>query len=190
MVILVAAKPPLPRVIPLIKITHMTNQEREPQMVDLFSENIESSFNSTGKIYKRKIQPILGAKKVTKTTEVKTCLPDGTLESIQDANPGDWIITGSEGEKFVFTDKKFQSLYKSDGKDGWIPRERKIVAILNPIGMPIRISAPWGTPEKPAFQDGSEKAMLVAEITPDGTLAKDRYIIGDLKMLLNNYEPE
>ena len=167
----------------------MDNAEREPHLIDLFSEDYESKLKNEGKTYLRKIKPIKGARQVIEETSVETRLPDGTLESAQDANAGDWIITGSKGEEFVFTDKKFQDLYVSDSKGGWIPRERKIVAILNPTQMPVRISAPWGTPEKPAYQDGSEKAMLVAEIGPDGNLTKDRYIIGDLEMLLNNYTP-
>ena len=166
----------------------MPNPEREPSLIDLFSAGMEAKLRE-GKVYRRKIEPIRGAKQVTEPTPVETRLPDGTLESTQDANAGDWIITGSKGEQFVFTDKKFQGLYESDGKGGWLPRERKIVAIPNPVGLPVRISAPWGTPEKPAYQDGSDKAMLVAELSPDGTLTKDRYIIGDQEMLFNNYNP-
>ena len=157
--------------------------------IDLFSKLIEEQLLA-GTVYKRKIEPIKGAQQVSEQIMIETRLPDGTLESTQNANPGDWIITGSKGEKFVFSDTKFQSMYNLDGQGGWIPKERKIVAIPNPVGTPIRISAPWGTPEKPAFQDGSEKAILAAEIGIDGQITKDRYIIGDQEMLLNNYSPE
>lgn len=165
-------------------------KERGPRLIDLFSDELENLLKTEGKIYQRKIKPIRGAEQVTQPTFVETRLPDGTLESIQDAKTGDWIITGSKGEKFVFSDKKFHNLYISDGKEGWIPRERKIIAIPNPFNEPVRISAPWGTPEKPAYQDGNDRAMLVAELSPDGAMTQDRYIIGDYEMLLSNYEPK
>ncbi|MFZ2048767.1 MAG: hypothetical protein WAV25_00470 [Minisyncoccia bacterium] len=168
----------------------MNTTEKEPQFVDLFSNEMETKFFSTeGKTYIRKIEPIKGARQVVEPTTVETRLPDGTLESTQEAKVGDWIITGSKGEEFVFTNSKFDNLYVADGKGGYIPRERKIIAIQNPFGNTVRISAPWGTAEKPAFQDGGEKCMFVVEITSGGEMTKDRYIIGDEEMLLNNYNP-
>lgn len=163
----------------------MNNAEKEPQLIDLFSQEYENKFKVEGKIYKRKIEAIKGARQVAQNETIETRLPDGTLESTQDANETDWVITGSKGEEFVFTDTKFHGLYDSDNEGGWIPKERKIVALQNPTMMPVRINAPWG-----GTQDGSEKAMLVTEIGPDGTYTKDRYIIGDQEMLLNNYDPE
>lgn len=164
----------------------MHKAEREPQLIDLFSEEYENKFRTEGTIYKRKIEPIKGARQVAEAEKetIVTKLPDGTVESSQDANETDWVITGSKGEEFVFTDTKFHGLYDSDGKGGWIPKERKIVAIQNPTMAPVRINAPWG-----GAQDGSEKAMLVAEIAADGSYTKDRYIIGDIEMLLSNYDP-
>ncbi|KKU50916.1 MAG: hypothetical protein A3A28_01580 [Candidatus Sungbacteria bacterium RIFCSPLOWO2_01_FULL_47_32] len=163
-------------------------QEKEPHFVDLFSPEMESRLRAEGKMYSRKIEPIRGAEHVTKPTIVETRLPDGTVESIEEAKAGDWIITGSKGERFVFTDKKFHDLYIADTLGGWIPRNRRVVALHNPFRKAVKIQAPWGTPEKLAYQEGSEKAIFVAEVAPDGTLTKDRYIIGDNEMLLNNYE--
>lgn len=164
--------------------------QEEPQSVDLFSSELENLLTMEGKTYLRKIEPIKGARQVTEATVVETHLPDGTLESTQDAKVGDWIITGSKGEEFVFTNSKFNNLYEDSGNGEYMPRERKIIAIQNPFGKSVRISAPWGTLEKPAYQDGSEKCMLVAELASDGALTKDRYIIGDNEMLLNNYNQE
>ncbi|MEI6490610.1 MAG: hypothetical protein WCO16_02495 [bacterium] len=162
---------------------------KEPQSIDLFGAELEDLLLNNGKFYIRKIEPIKGARQATGTEVIKTYLPDGTLESTQETKAGDWIITGSKGEEFVFTNSKFNDLYENGGNGQYIPRERKIVAIKNPFGKSVRISAPWGTKEKPAFQDGTEKCMLVANLTPDGSLTNDRYIIGDEEMLLNNYNP-
>jgi len=160
---------------------------QQPQSIDLFSHELENLFRTQGKIYLRKIEPIKGARQVVEVAVIETHLTDGTLESTQEAKVGDWVITGSKGEEFVFTNSKFNNLYEDKGNGKYVPRERKIIAILNPFKKPVRISAPWGAPEKPAFQDGGEKCMLVAELSLDGTLTKDRYIIGNEEMLLNNY---
>ena len=165
-------------------------QDKGLRFVDLFSDELEAKMKELGRVYRRKIEPICGAEQVVEPIKVETRLPDGTLETTQEATKGDWIITGTKGEKFVFTDKKFHDLYDSNGKGAWMPKERKIIAMANPFNEAVRIMAPWGTSEKPAYQDGGDKCMLVVGLTPDGTPTKDRYIIGDEQMLLNNYELE
>jgi hypothetical protein len=164
-------------------------QEKEPKSINLFDADFEKKIKSEGQIYKRKVEPIKGARQCAKPETIATKLPDGTLESTQEAKPGDWIITGSKGEEFVFFDKKFNGLYVPNEQGGFVPRERRIIAIKNPYDEGVRISAPWGTTEKPAYQDGSPSAMFVAELDQDGNMTNDRYIIGDEEMLLNNYIP-
>jgi hypothetical protein len=76
-------------------------------------------------------------------------------------------------------------LYESGEEDIWVPKERRIIAIPNPSMKPVRIDAPWeGT------QEGSDKAILVAELDSQGKLTEDRYIIGNLDLLLKNYGAE
>ena len=167
----------------------MESIEGQEILIDTFSQELIARWKSEGKLYRRKIEPILGAEKVTEAKVVETRLPDGTIESSQEAKVGDWVITGSEGEKFVFTQTKVDSLYIM-GEDGkFIPRERKIIAIKNPFAKPIKINAPWGTPEKPDYQSGAENCMLVVSLDDNGEMTRDRYIIGNEEMLLNNYEP-
>jgi len=168
----------------------INSQEQEQiKLVDLHSHDFEEKLKREGSVYVRKIEPIVGALQVHEPVTVETLLPDGTLESTQEAREGDWVITGSKGEKFVFTDKKFQDLYRQGDKGSWVPKERKIIAIQNFFGESVRIVAPWGTKEKPAYQDGSEKCMLVIGLDSAGNFTSDRYIIGDEEMLLNNYYP-
>ncbi len=163
--------------------------EKQPQMVDLFSPEMETKIKSAGQIYQRKIEAIRGAEQATEPQTVETHLPDGTLESSVEAKPGEWIITGAKGEKFVFSAKKFDGLYESNDKGRYIPRERKVVALRNPFGEAVKISAPWGTPENPAYQEGSEKCYLVISLDESGAFTSDRYIIGDEELLLSNYIP-
>lgn len=163
--------------------------ETQESIVDTFGAELVDKWKSEGKLYRRKIEPIVDAEKVTEAKVVETKLPDGTVESSQKAKAGDWIITGSKGEKFVFTQAKVDSLY-TVGEDGkFMPRERKILALKNPSGKPIKINAPWGTPEKPDYQSGTEDCMLVVSLDDNGEMTNDRYIIGNEEMLLNNYEP-
>ena len=158
-------------------------------MVDLHNPEMEEKIKNEGQIYQRKIEPIRGAEQVTEVQVVETHLPDGTLESSVEAKPGEWIITGAKGERFVFSAKKFDGLYESDASGGYIPRERKVVALKNPFGEAVKIFAPWGTPENPAYQEGSEKCYLVVSLDESGAFTSDRYIIGDEELLLSNYIP-
>jgi len=162
--------------------------EKQPKMVDLFSTEMEAKIKNEGQIYQRKVETIRGAEQVVEPQTVETHLPDGTLESSVEAKPGEWIITGAKGEKFVFSAKKFDGLYQSDDKGGYVPRERKVIALKNPFGEPVKISAPWGTPENPSFQEGSENCYLVVSLDEDGAFTSDRYIIGDEELLLSNYD--
>ena len=162
--------------------------EKQLKMVDLFSSEMETRIKTEGQIYQRKIETIRGAEQVVEPQTVETHLPDGTLESSVEAKPGEWIITGAKGERFVFSAKKFDGLYESDEKGGYIPRERKVIALKNPFGEAIKISAPWGTTDNPAYQEGSEKCYLVVSLDESGAFTSDRYIIGDEELLLSNYD--
>ncbi len=80
-------------------------------------------------------------------------------------------------------------MYTVDEDGSVTPRERRVLAMQNPYGTPVRIEAPWSTPENPQTQDGTPEAMLTFGLDDAGELTDDRYIIGDREMLLANYEP-
>ena len=164
-----------------------SSSEDQPQIVDLFNLGMELKIRNSGKLYKRKIEPIRGAEKVTEGQTVETFLSNGVQESVVDAKPGDWIITGAEGEKFVFTAKKFIDLYISDGQGGYLPKNRKVMALKNPFGKQIKIVAPWSTKESPAYQEGDEHCFVVASLDDLGDFTGDRYLIGNEELLLSNY---
>jgi len=172
-----------------IKIMENRSTESEPVFIDTKGQDLIDRWRVSGRLYKRKIEPIKHAQKLEAEELVETRLPDGTQESSKLGKPGDWKITGSKGEQFVFSQAKFDSLYEADGQGGYVARERKILALKNPFNKPIRILAPWSTHEEPATQDGSENCMLVVSLDENGELTSDRYIIGDEEMLLSNYEP-
>ncbi len=167
----------------------LPKNEQEPKMVDLFDAEMEGRLKTEGKMYRRKIESIRGAEQVTRPQTVETRLLDGTVESSVEAKAGEWIITGAQGEKFVFSQNKFAGLYNPDGNGGFVPKDRKVIALQNPFGGAVKISAPWGTAEKPAYQSGSERCFFVVSLDESGTFTSDRYIIGDEELLLSNYEP-
>jgi len=158
----------------------MKNQE--PRAVDLFSDEMEKFFKSKGVAYERKIVAVRGAQRLSQSRTVETTLPDGTIETIVDAKPGDWIVTGPEGERFVLNSIKFANLYLTDDKGGYIPKEHKIIALKNPFVGSVKITAPWGTPEV-----GGEECYFVVTLDKNGNFTNDRYIIGNRDLLLQNY---
>lgn len=122
----------------------MEEIENKFPSLDLHSENFESRILREGRVYVRNIKPLRGARKVEVSEVVETYMPDGTLECVNEANPGDWVIVGPEGEEFVFSEEKFNDVYVSVGDGTFLPKERKIIAIENPTNSKIRIKAPPG----------------------------------------------
>ena len=157
--------------------------------IDLFDTEVTTLLHQNGELFRRKIQSIAGVREPV-TEEIIETIVNGILESKNTAHPGvDKIITGSRGEEFVLSKEKFDSLYSTD-EDGTVtPRERLVLAMKNPYSRPIRIEAPWSTPDNYQTQDGTSEAMLTFGLDEAGELTSDRYIIGDLEMLLANYEP-
>lgn len=157
--------------------------------IDLNSEAIVELLSQKGELFRRKIEPVKGVREPETEERVDTIV-NGIVESSNVVRPGqDKIITGSRGEEFVFTRAKYESMYITE-EDGTVtPRERFVVAMQNPYNQPIRIEAPWSAPENPQTQDGTAEAMLTFGLDDDGNLTSDRYIIGDIDMLLANYDP-
>jgi hypothetical protein len=159
------------------------------QEIDLHSPEVIEMLKEHGELFRRKIEAIKGVREPDMAEQVDTVV-NGIVESSQVAEPGKHkIITGSRGEQFVFTNEKYDSLYSVDEQGNVTPRERRVLAMQNPYGGPVRIEAPWSTPENPQTQDGTEEAMLTFGLDDTGELTDDRYLIGDREMLLNNYEP-
>lgn len=165
----------------------MEKFEHTPVPLDLHSESFEAQIRAEGSMYARKAESVANARRVEEVEIIQTFMSDGTLESTREANPGDWIITGPDGEQFVLTDEKVHDLYEQTPDGSLVAKERKIIAFKNPTNAKIRIPAPWATLEKPVYQDGEKDCMLAIGLTADGELSDDRYIIGNENILVNNY---
>ena len=115
------------------------------------------------------------ARQATRETAVNTVLADGTQETSNIAEPGDVIVTGVGGERWVVKPETFQTRYvlKRSGKAIYIARGQ-IVAFQNPFGRRICMMAPWGE-----IQYGSEDCMIADVFDPATQQpAGEPYLIG------------
>ena len=111
------------------------------------------------------------------TQEIKTIITeeDGTerVETVNTANPGDAIVTGKKGERYVVSAEDFSKLYEpladedgvtSDGR--YLPRN-VVKCMKNPAGQEIIIDAPWG-----GEQTGGADCMIL-----ESQINGDKYLI-------------
>lgn len=106
------------------------------------------------------------------TQKIETIITEG-VETVNTANPGDAIITGKKGERYVVSAEDFGKLYEpltdengviTDGR--YLPKNI-VKCIKNPTGQEIIIDAPWG-----GEQTGRADCMIV-----ESQINGDRYLI-------------
>ncbi len=113
-----------------------------------------------GKVYRKVAQ--VHARPAKRQTPVKTVLADGTTETKNIAEPGDYVVTGVGGERWVVKPETFQARYAlKPGKKIVYLARGEAVAVKNPFGRPISIMAPWG--EK---QYGAANCMIADVFDP------------------------
>ena len=118
------------------------------------------------------------------TQEIKTIITEGEgdgtkrdgtkrVETVNTANPGDAIVTGKKGERYVVSADDFRKLYEpltdengmiTDGR--YLPKNI-VKCIKNPTGQEIIIDAPWG-----GEQTGGADCMIV-----ESQINGDKYLI-------------
>ena len=111
------------------------------------------------------------------TQEIKTTIKEedvtGRVETVNTANPGDAIVTGKKGERYVVSAEDFSKLYEpltdengviTDGR--YLPKN-VVKCMKNPTGQEIIIDAPWG-----GDQTGGADCMIV-----ESQINGDRYLI-------------
>lgn len=109
--------------------------------------------------------------------EIKTIITEEDrterVEAINTANPGDAIITGKKGERYVVSAEDFGKLYEPlTDENGVINNGRYlpknvVKCMKNPTGQEIIIDAPWG-----GEQTGGADCMIV-----ESQINGDRYLI-------------
>lgn len=141
----------------------------EPTLVDLNTDEYTALFLSSP-VYRKNV--FVHARQVTDTEKIETILADGTFETNQTVEAGQWIITNPGGETYAIKNEKFVRRYDSVG-NGVYQAKGIIHAFTSPVDGPVKIIAPWGEP-----QYGNKGCVFGASILEDGSIAEDRYILG------------
>lgn len=111
------------------------------------------------------------------TQKIETIITEGDetkrVETVNTANPGDAIVTGKKGERYIVSTEDFSKLYEpltdEDGvaADGrYLPRN-VVKCMENPTRQEIIIDAPWG-----GEQTGGADCMIV-----ESQINGDKYLI-------------
>lgn len=116
------------------------------------------------------------------TQKVETVITeeDGTerVETVNIANPGDAIVTGEKGERYIINAKDFHNLYEPLTEENGVAANGKylpknvVKCMENPEGKEIVIDAPWG-----GQQTGGANCIIVESQIENSNGEKERYII-------------
>lgn len=171
------------------KIRYYTAMEGEPkvrkeespfQFIDRKSPEILESL-AQAPIYKK--QGHVMARLAIPGEQITTTFANGTKETTNQAEKGNWIITNPAGEQYIISEKKFLSRYEKTDKEGVYAAMGFIRAIPNPYSKPIKIMASWGSP-----QVGDEKCMIADTCDENGECSNEPYLI-DGDAFADTYKP-
>ena len=126
-----------------------------------------------GKLYRKNGE--FRATRVSVATPVETILADGREETKNVATPGDFVVTGPGGERYVVKPEVFAARYGRRRGTGDVYLARgEIIAVPNPLGRAIRFLASWGE-----AQTGAADCMIADMFdAATRTRAGRPYIIG------------
>ncbi len=128
--------------------------------VDGSAPELAAALDEHGKRYLKTGQVI--AIRAEQETPVTTVLANGTKETENVAAPGDYIVTGPGGERWVVKPETFETRYapKPGEKTVYLARG-EVIAVENPFGRPISLMAPWGE-----RQHGAADCMIADVVNP------------------------
>jgi hypothetical protein len=126
---------------------------------------IARALERDGKLYRKAGE--VQAQRATEATPVETVLADGTEETRNVAEPGDYIVTGPGGERYVVKPETFEARY-----------------VRKPFARPISIVASWGE-----HQHGAADCMIADVFDRvKGQRAGEPYLIGSAEFA-RTYKP-
>lgn len=97
-------------------------------------------FRKTARLAQDKIE-------VAKTEQEVVTVLAGKPETKNVAKPGDYIVTGSLGERYVIAGNRFDRLYEPDpGRPGEFRSKGTVQAVL--LTEPVTFKAPWGEQQR------------------------------------------
>lgn len=152
--------------------TYETVDERDSSILAQVAE---------GEVYRKSV--IIGAIQVTEQTPVETILADGTKETTNVAETGDYIAVNPGGEEYVIKNDKFADLYEATDEPGKFQAKGIVKAIKNPTDKWVQIKKSWGT------QEGAPDSMFAVTYNPENNeLVGSMRIIG-AQEFADTYEP-
>ncbi len=156
----------------------MTNQT----ILDLATEAMTQQFLEA-KIYTKK--GIVVAREVETEEKIVTVLKDGTVETENITQKGDYVVTNPSGEQYVLPAEKFWQRYELTSETGTYKAKGMIRTFPNPTGQPATIVPSWG-----GTQTGATNCMFATPYDPvnPNHIGADRYIIG-YNEFLETYKP-
>ncbi|MFZ1110727.1 MAG: PGDYG domain-containing protein [Rhodomicrobium sp.] len=116
---------------------------------------IAEALDREGKIYRKSGEFRAALAEVA--TPVETVLANGRKETKNTAHPGDYIVTGAGGERYVVKPDVFAARYEpKTGHPGVYLARGHVKAIPNPFNRQLHIVAPWGE-----IQHGAADCLVV-----------------------------
>jgi PGDYG protein len=150
----------------------METLTKTPTKIDLLDPVYTEKFLNAPTYIKN---TLVNANVAQSRVEIATTLEDGTVETVNFAEPGDIIITNPGGERYVLKPGDFAKQYTVDESTGMYRSTDLVKIIQNSTGGPVEILAPWGD-----RQYGEPDCSFVAPHDPanPAAIGSDRYIIG------------
>lgn len=137
--------------------------------VDIHSDDITVALNKAP-VYEK--VATVHAVQVKSVEHVVTQFGD-FVETEQDAQVGEWIVTNPDGEKYVLPNSKFILRYEATDVPNIFKAIGSIRAICNPFNVDVEILAPWGSP-----QFGDALCWFAVSLDVEGNIVtEDRYLI-------------
>lgn len=149
-----------------------TSQVSADDPVDL-SESHASTLLSFAPVFAK--QATITGRLAQEVEMVETVLADGTRETVNEATPGDFVVTNPGGERYVITAETFAKRYEPTGEPGVFRAKGMVRGFKNPTGAEITVVAPWGE-----VMHGGPNCVIVAVYDPahPDEISSDRYIVG------------
>ncbi len=140
--------------------------------IDRHSPEITALLETQGVRYRK--LGVVHAERAVVTTPVVTTLTDGTIETKNQAQPGDYIVTAPAGERYVVKPDTFLARYApKPGEPGIYTALGQIIAAENPYRRPIAIMASWGERQR-----GAGDCMIADVFDPSEGRRGEPYLIG------------
>jgi hypothetical protein len=112
-------------------------KEIDPKVID-FSD--AASFRKTARLSQDKIE-------IARAEQEVVTVIAGKPETKNVAKPGDYIVTGAAGERYVIAGNRFGRLYEPDpAKPGEFRSRGTVLAVL--LTEPVTFKAPWGEQQR------------------------------------------